>query len=123
VAFPNGHSAAAVALWITTTHALPAFECAPRLVATSPDKRCGRTIYYIVDIDQSVSVRPRSGGHKRFAEGIRWSYRSGVRCGRPDKHTHGQLEAYPCRMPPLTAMTANPQPFLVNRYVGPIQKS
>ncbi len=30
-------------LWIAATHALPAFECAPRLVATSPDKRCGKS--------------------------------------------------------------------------------
>jgi hypothetical protein len=29
VAFADHHAAAAVTLWIATTHALPAFECAP----------------------------------------------------------------------------------------------
>lgn len=43
VVFPSDHAASAVALWIAATHALPAFECAPRLVATSPDKRCGKS--------------------------------------------------------------------------------
>ena len=43
VAFPDQHAAVAVTLWIATTHALPAFECAPRLVITSPQKRCGKT--------------------------------------------------------------------------------
>lgn len=43
VVLPDQHSYVAVTLWIATTHALPAFECAPRLVATSPDKRCGKS--------------------------------------------------------------------------------
>lgn len=43
VAFPDEHAAVAVTLWIAATHALPAFECAPRLVITSPEKRCGKT--------------------------------------------------------------------------------
>ena len=43
VAFPDQHSVDAVTLWIAATHALPAFECAPRLVITSPEKRCGKT--------------------------------------------------------------------------------
>jgi hypothetical protein len=43
VVLPDEHSRIAIALWITATHALPAFECAPRLVATSPGKRCGKT--------------------------------------------------------------------------------
>ena len=32
VVFADEHAPAAVALWIATTHCLPAFECAPRLV-------------------------------------------------------------------------------------------
>lgn len=36
-------AAVAVALWIATTHALPAFEHAPRLVLTSPEKRCAKS--------------------------------------------------------------------------------
>jgi hypothetical protein len=43
VIFPDEHSTAAVALWIAATHALPWFDCAPRLVITSPEKRCGKT--------------------------------------------------------------------------------
>lgn len=43
VIFPTEHAAVATALWITVTHALPAFQCAPRLVITSPQKRCGKT--------------------------------------------------------------------------------
>lgn len=43
VVFPDLHSAVGVALWTAATHALPAFECAPRLVITSPEKRCGKS--------------------------------------------------------------------------------
>lgn len=43
VVFPDDHAADAVTLWVTTTHALPAFECAPRLVVNSPEKRCGKS--------------------------------------------------------------------------------
>jgi hypothetical protein len=43
VAFPDRHSSIAVTLWIAATHALPWFDCAPRLVVTSPEKRCGKT--------------------------------------------------------------------------------
>jgi len=43
VAFPDRHSSVAATLWTAATHCLPAFECAPRLVATSPEKRCGKS--------------------------------------------------------------------------------
>jgi hypothetical protein len=43
VAFLDQHSPVAVALWIATTHTLPAFEFAPRLVLTSPQKRCAKS--------------------------------------------------------------------------------
>lgn len=43
VVLPDVHAANAVTLWIATTHALPAFEVAPRLVANSPQKRCGKS--------------------------------------------------------------------------------
>lgn len=42
VAFGD-YEATAVTLWVAVTHALPAFECAPRLAITSPVKRCGKT--------------------------------------------------------------------------------
>jgi hypothetical protein len=50
------HSAVAATLWIATTHALPAFECAPRLVATSPQKQCGKT--RLLDIITGTCHRP-----------------------------------------------------------------
>ena len=43
VVFTDAHTAAAVTLWIAVTHALPAFEFAPRLVLTSPEKRCAKS--------------------------------------------------------------------------------
>lgn len=55
-AFPDEYSAAAVALWIATTHALPAFDCAPRLAVTSPEKRCGKT--RLLDIIDGACHKP-----------------------------------------------------------------
>lgn len=43
VVFPDGHAAVAVTLWIAATHAVAAFEHAPRLVLNSPEKRCGKS--------------------------------------------------------------------------------
>jgi len=43
VVFPDGHCAVGVVLWTATTHALPAFQHAPRLVINSPEKRCGKS--------------------------------------------------------------------------------
>jgi Protein of unknown function (DUF3631) len=43
VVFPTAHAADAVCLWIATTHAVDAFEFAPRLAITSPEKRCGKS--------------------------------------------------------------------------------
>jgi Protein of unknown function (DUF3631) len=56
VVFPSEHAAAAVTLWIATTHALPAFECAPRLVITSPEKRCAKT--RLLDIIAGTCHKP-----------------------------------------------------------------
>lgn len=56
VVLPDAHSASATTLWIAATHALTAFECAPRLVATSPDKRCGKT--RLLDIITGTCHRP-----------------------------------------------------------------
>ena len=56
VAFPDDHAAAAVTLWISTTHVLPAFEFAPRLAITSPEKRCGKT--RLLDIIGGACHRP-----------------------------------------------------------------
>ncbi|MDT5096412.1 MAG: hypothetical protein QOC76_149 [Mycobacterium sp.] len=56
VVFADDHAASAVALWIATTHTLPAFECAPRLVVTSPEKRCGKS--RLLDIISGTCHRP-----------------------------------------------------------------
>jgi hypothetical protein len=56
VVFPDRHSAVAVTLWIATTHALHAFECAARLVITSPENRCGKT--RLLDIICGTCHRP-----------------------------------------------------------------
>jgi Protein of unknown function (DUF3631) len=43
VVFPDEHAAVAVSLWTATTHAIKAFQHAPRLVINSPQKRCGKS--------------------------------------------------------------------------------
>jgi hypothetical protein len=56
VVFADKHAPAAVALWIATTHALPAFECAPRLVISSPQKRCAKS--RLLDIIAGTCHKP-----------------------------------------------------------------
>ncbi|ORA80747.1 hypothetical protein BST28_08265 [Mycolicibacter kumamotonensis] len=43
VVFPDEHAAVGVVLWATATHAVEAFQHAPRLVINSPEKRCGKS--------------------------------------------------------------------------------
>jgi hypothetical protein len=43
VSFPSPEAADAVTLWTAATHAQRAWEHAPRLVLTSPQKRCGKS--------------------------------------------------------------------------------
>lgn len=43
VVMPTEAFHVATTLWIAATHAAPAFETAPRLVITSPEKRCGKS--------------------------------------------------------------------------------
>lgn len=56
VVLSDEHSVAAVALWIATSHTLPAHDCAPRLAATSPDKRCGKS--RLLDIISGTCHKP-----------------------------------------------------------------
>ena len=56
VVFSDRHAANAVTLWIACTHALPAFEFAPRLVLNSPEKRCGKS--RTLDILKGTCHRP-----------------------------------------------------------------
>lgn len=45
-----------VTLWIATTHALPAFDFAPRLAIVSPQKRCGKT--RLLDVIEHTAHNP-----------------------------------------------------------------
>lgn len=56
VVFADEHASVAVTLWAATTHGLPAFECAPRLVITSPVKRCAKS--RLLDITTAVCHSP-----------------------------------------------------------------
>ena len=56
VVLPSDQAYDAVALWIATTHALPAFEYAPRLAVSSPEKRCGKS--RLLDIIRATSYDP-----------------------------------------------------------------
>lgn len=56
VIFPDEQAADAVTLWIAATHAQPAWEHAPRLVITAPEKRCGKS--RLLDIIEVTSYQP-----------------------------------------------------------------
>lgn len=56
VAFPSPEAAVAAALWIVATHAQPAWEHAPRLVASSPIKGCGKS--RLMDCAEALTYRP-----------------------------------------------------------------
>jgi hypothetical protein len=43
VVFPSAEAHDAVVLWCAATHCQPAWEHAPRLTLTSPEKRCGKS--------------------------------------------------------------------------------
>lgn len=56
VVLPTDEAADAVALWIAATHAQPAWEHAPRLVITAPEKRCGKS--RLLDIVEATCHEP-----------------------------------------------------------------
>lgn len=56
VVFPDDHAPIAVVLWTAATHALPAFQHAPRLVVNSPQKRCGKS--RLLDIISGTCYNP-----------------------------------------------------------------
>jgi hypothetical protein len=56
VILPTPEAADAVTLWIAATHALPAFQHAPRLAIASPEKRCGKS--RLLDIIAGTCHRP-----------------------------------------------------------------
>lgn len=56
VVFPSSHAAIAVTLWIAASHAQPAWGTAPRLVAVSPEKRCGKS--RLMDMVEGMCYAP-----------------------------------------------------------------
>lgn len=56
VAMPTDHAADAVTLWIVATHALPAFDYAPRLCITSAEKRSGKS--RLLDVIEATAHDP-----------------------------------------------------------------
>ena len=56
VVLPDPHTLDAVTLWIAATHLQPAFQHAPRLAITGPQKRCGKS--RLLDVIEATSHRP-----------------------------------------------------------------
>lgn len=56
VVLPSAEAADAVTLWVTATHAVPAWETATRLVITAPEKRCGKS--RLLDVIEGTCHRP-----------------------------------------------------------------
>ena len=56
VALPSPEAAHAIVLWIAATHAVPAWNCAPRLDITSPVRRCGKS--RLLDVIEATSYAP-----------------------------------------------------------------
>ena len=56
VVLPSDHTAAAVVLWIAATHAVPAWNTAPRLVIKAPEKRCGKS--RLLDLIEALCHQP-----------------------------------------------------------------
>ncbi|GAA0613089.1 DUF3631 domain-containing protein [Kribbella sandramycini] len=56
VILPSTSALTAVVLWIAATHAVPAWNCAPRLVIRAPEKRCGKS--RLLDMIEGMCHRP-----------------------------------------------------------------
>ncbi|MEU4390593.1 DUF3631 domain-containing protein [Kribbella sp. NPDC023855] len=56
VILPSTSAMVAVVLWIAATHAVPAWNCAPRLVIRAPEKRCGKS--RLLDMVEGMCHRP-----------------------------------------------------------------
>ncbi|TDU89447.1 uncharacterized protein DUF3631 [Kribbella voronezhensis] len=56
VVLPSEAAGVAVVLWIAATHAVSAWNCAPRLVIRAPEKRCGKS--RLLDMADGLSHRP-----------------------------------------------------------------
>ncbi len=56
VILPSTSALTAVVLWVAATHAVPAWNCAPRLVIRAPERRCGKS--RLLDTVEGMSHRP-----------------------------------------------------------------
>jgi hypothetical protein len=56
VVFPSAEAHDAAVLWSAATHGQPAWEHAPRLTLTSPEKRCGKS--RLMDVAEAVCYEP-----------------------------------------------------------------
>jgi hypothetical protein len=56
VILPSTSALVAVVLWIAASHAVPAWNCAPRLVIRAPEKRCGKS--RLLDMVEGMCHRP-----------------------------------------------------------------
>src|SRR6266542_3383775 len=56
VILPSTSALVAVVLWIAATHAVQAWNCAPRLVIRAPEKRCGKS--RLLDMVEGICHRP-----------------------------------------------------------------
>ena len=56
VVLPSTSAAIAVVLWIAAAHAVPAWNCALRLVIRAPERRCGKS--RLLDMVEGMSHRP-----------------------------------------------------------------
>lgn len=56
VILPSTSALVAVVLWIAATHAVQAWNCAPRLVIRAPEKRCGKS--RLLDMVEAMCHRP-----------------------------------------------------------------
>jgi hypothetical protein len=56
VVFPSPDAHDATVLWCAATHGQPAWEHAPRLTLTSPEKRCGKS--RLMDVAEAVCYQP-----------------------------------------------------------------
>ncbi|HEY9411210.1 MAG TPA: DUF3631 domain-containing protein [Jiangellaceae bacterium] len=56
VILPSAAASVAVVLWIAASHAVPAWNCAPRLVIRAPEKRCGKS--RLLDMVEALCHQP-----------------------------------------------------------------
>jgi len=81
VILPSPEAADAITLWVACTHAITAFQHAPRLAIKSPEKRCGKSrLLDIIDatchdplmsVNATVAAIFRSIGERPAADATR----------------------------------------------------